>query len=112
MTARPWNLAAWLLLGILFLRELVLSAWDVVKVTLAPRLMVRPAVVAVKLDVRSDAGITLLADMVTLTPGTTALHVSDDRTTLYIHAMASAESSETVRAIKDRLERPLRRVLP
>jgi multicomponent Na+:H+ antiporter subunit E len=112
MTARPWNIVAWLWLGVLFLRELALSAWDVVKITLAPRLAVQPAVVAVPLDVRSDAGITLLADMVTLTPGTTALHVSDDRTTLYVHAMPSASSEQTVASVKQRLERPMRRVLP
>lgn len=112
MTARPWNLFAWLWLGVLFLWELLLSVWDVIKVTLAPRLAAQPAVVPVPLDVRSDAGITLLADMVTLTPGTTALHVSDDRSTLFVHAMSSASGEQTVAAIKQRLERPMRRVLP
>lgn len=112
MTARPWNLPAWIWLGVLFVRELVLSATDVILATLAPRRIGSSAVVAVPLEVRSDAGITLLADMVTLTPGTTALHVSDDRTTLYVHAMSSASDDATVAAVKQRLERPMRRVLP
>jgi multicomponent Na+:H+ antiporter subunit E len=49
--------------------------------------------------------------MVTLTPGTTALHVSEDRSILYVHAM-DVESAEAVRAsIADRLEAPTMRVL-
>ncbi|MCX8134403.1 MAG: Na+/H+ antiporter subunit E [Roseococcus sp.] len=112
MTPRPWNILAWLWLLALFLRELVLSAWTVIRATLAPRLEVRPGVVAVPLRLRSAAGVTLLADMVTLTPGTTALHVSPDRSVLYVHAM-DVESAEALRAsIAARLEAPTMRVLP
>jgi multicomponent Na+:H+ antiporter subunit E len=50
--------------------------------------------------------------MVTLTPGTTALHVSPDRSVLYVHAM-DVESAEALRAsIAARLETPAMRVLP
>jgi multicomponent Na+:H+ antiporter subunit E len=111
MTPRPWNIFAWIWLLVLFLRELTLSAWAVIRATLSPRLEMRPAVVAVPLRLRSAAGVTLLADMVTLTPGTTALHVSEDRSILYVHAM-DVESAEAVRAsIADRLEAPTMRVL-
>ncbi|MBB3897219.1 Na+/H+ antiporter subunit E [Roseococcus suduntuyensis] len=110
-TPRPWNILAWLWLLVLFLRELVLSAWAVISATLAPNVRARSGVVAVPLRLRSAAGITLLADMVTLTPGTTALHVSEDRSILYVHVM-DIESPEAVRAsIAQRLERPAMRVL-
>jgi multicomponent Na+:H+ antiporter subunit E len=109
--ARPWNLLAWLWLALLFLRELVLSAFAVMRVSMAPRIAVRPGIVAVPLRLRSAAGVTLLADMVTLTPGTTALHVSDDRTTLYVHAMDAADPDAVRRAIAERLEAPTMRVL-
>ncbi|MFL1463986.1 Na+/H+ antiporter subunit E [Roseococcus sp. DSY-14] len=111
-TPRPWNLFAWLWLALLFLRELLLSAWTVIRATLSPRLEVRPGIVAVPLRLRSAAGITLLADMVTLTPGTTALHVSDDRRTLYVHAMDAADPDAVRRSIAERLEAPTMRVLP
>jgi multicomponent Na+:H+ antiporter subunit E len=111
MTPRPWNILAWIWLLVLFLRELALSAWAVIRATLAPRLAMRPGVVAVPLRLRSAAGVTLLADMVTLTPGTTSLHVSEDRSILYVHAM-DVESAEAVRAsIAERLEAPTMRVL-
>ncbi len=108
---RPWNIFAWIWLLVIFLRELTLSAWDVIKATLSPEIRARPGVVAVPLRLRSKAGVTLLADMVTLTPGTTALHVSEDRSILYVHVM-NIESPEAVRqSIADRLERPTMRVL-
>jgi multicomponent Na+:H+ antiporter subunit E len=109
---RPWNPFAWLWLALLFLRELLLSAYAVIRATLAPRLEVRPGIVAVPLRLRSAAGVTLLADMVTLTPGTTALHVSRDRRILYVHAMDAADPDAVRRSIADRLEAPTMRVLP
>lgn len=42
-TPRPWNLLAWLWLLVIFLRELALSAWAVIKVTLAREVRVSPA---------------------------------------------------------------------
>lgn len=100
---------AWTRLAGLFFRELVLSVKDVVLAVLDPRRPLRPAIVAVPLDVKSDAGITLLANMITLTPGTTSLHVSEDRTTLYVHAMTVSES--TVSDIKAGFEAKVREVL-
>jgi multicomponent Na+:H+ antiporter subunit E len=111
-TPRPWNLFAWLWLLLLFLRELLLSAIDVIRATLSRELTVRPGIVAVPLRLRSKAGVTLLADMVTLTPGTTALHVSEDGRTLFVHAMDAADPDAVRRAIAERLEAPTMRVLP
>lgn len=111
-TARPWNILGWLLLLLIFLRELALSAWAVIRIVLSPQLAPRPQVVAVPLRLRSTAGIVLLADMVTLTPGTTSLHVSEDRRTLYVHALDAASAEEVRQSIAERLERPAMRVLP
>jgi multicomponent Na+:H+ antiporter subunit E len=83
---------------------------DVIRTVLDPRRASRSAIVAVPLDVRSDAGISVLANMITLTPGTTSLHVSDDRRVLYVHVMNVSDQS--VRQIKDGFERSVREVLP
>jgi multicomponent Na+:H+ antiporter subunit E len=74
-------------LAAFFSWELVVStlrvAWDVV----TPQRLRRPGIVAVPLDARTDAEITLLACLVTLTPGSLSLDISEDRTRLYVHAM-------------------------
>ena len=77
----------WLSLLLLFLRELVLSALKVAWLAIQPTIRVRPAIVAYPLTVTTDAQITLLANMITLTPGTLTVDVSPDRKTLYIHAI-------------------------
>ena len=67
-----------------FLKELVISSLRVVVMVLSPKMKIRPAVVAVPLDVTSDAAITLLGNLITLTPGTLTLDVSTDHLTLYV----------------------------
>ncbi|MFN8559295.1 MAG: Na+/H+ antiporter subunit E [Dehalococcoidia bacterium] len=70
-----------------FLWELTLANLRVAYDVLTPRHHMRPGVVAIPLDARSDGEITLLASMITLTPGSFALDVSANRRTLYVHAM-------------------------
>jgi multicomponent Na+:H+ antiporter subunit E len=91
--------------GAFFLWELVLSnvrvAWDV----LTPRAYRRPGVIAVPLDATTDIEITLLANLVTLTPGTLSLDVSEDRSTLFVHAMFVDDPDALRREIKHGFER-------
>lgn len=74
-------------LFLFFLWELIQSNLRLAHDVITPGYYMRPAVVAVPLDARSDLEITLLANMVTLTPGTLSLDVSADRRVLFIHAM-------------------------
>ena len=59
----------------LFVGELVASAVGVARLALTPRLAahLKPAIVAFPLTVKSDAEITMLANLITLTPGTPEL---------------------------------------
>lgn len=72
-----------------YLRELVVSNFRMARDVLSPTLSMRPALVAIPLDVRteSDGEITLLANLISLTPGTLSVDLSPDRRVLYIHAM-------------------------
>jgi multicomponent Na+:H+ antiporter subunit E len=101
---------AWLRLTFLFFRELTLSVKDVAVTVLWPNRPIHPAIIAIPLDVKSDEGIALLANMITLTPGTTSLHVGNDRKVLYAHVMNASDRS--IAQIKDGFERRVREVLP
>ena len=85
----------WLSLILLFMRELILSALRVAWLAVQPRIRIRPAIIAYPLTVTSDAQITLLANMITLTPGTLSVDVSEDRKWLYVHAI-DIESKEAL----------------
>ena len=74
---------------------------------------IRPAVVDIPLTARSDTEITLLAAVLTLTPGTTAIAVSPDRQTMYVH-LANLRRQDVGRArehIKSGFERRVLEVL-
>lgn len=68
--------------------ELVLANVKVARTVLfTPIHRLRPGIVAIPLDIGRDAEITMLANLITLTPGTLSLDVSDDRTVLYVHSI-------------------------
>jgi multicomponent Na+:H+ antiporter subunit E len=70
-----------------FAWQLVLANLRVTAEILTPRHNMRPAVVAVPLDVTNPVAITLLANLITLTPGTLSLDVPSGENTLYVHAL-------------------------
>ena len=91
----------------LFLYELMLSAIRVAAVVIRPDMMSRisPAIVAFPLTARSDLEITLLANLITLTPGTLSIDVSADRKLLYVHVLDCRDKGELVRSIAGGFER-------
>ncbi len=98
----------WLAFSGFFAWELILASlrlfWDI----LTPRHRMRPAIIAVPLDLKSDLEITFLANLITLTPGTLSLDVSADRRVLYVHAMYVTEIEDFRQDIKRRYERRIK----
>lgn len=95
----------------LFLLELVLSAVRVARDTLSPSMPFRPAIIALPLEVKDEVEIMLLANLISLTPGTLSLDVSTDRSTLYIHAMDVDDPDELRAEIRDGFERRIIEVM-
>ena len=103
--ARFWRKAMGVMsLALLFLKELLLSALRVGLLVLRPRLELKPALIAFPLTVTSDVEITLLANLITLTPGTLSVDVSADRKFLLIHAIDVTEREALIRSIREGLE--------
>ncbi|MDQ3396648.1 MAG: Na+/H+ antiporter subunit E [Deinococcota bacterium] len=95
-----------------FIKELVVSSLRVAFEVITPGYGMRPGVIAVPLSAKTDAEITILANLITLTPGTLSLDVSSDKKVLYIHAMYVMPDAEAVRReIKEGLERRILEVL-
>jgi multicomponent Na+:H+ antiporter subunit E len=90
-----------------FAKELLLANLRVAADVVTPTHYMRPRVLAVPLDTRSDVEITALANLISLTPGTLALDVSADRRVLFVHAMYAADADRLRGEIKAGLERRL-----
>lgn len=98
-------------LSLYFLWELAKSTMRVAYDIVTPRHRMRPAILAVPLDLKSDLGITLLASLITLTPGTLSLDVSADRRVLYVHDMYIDTPEKAIRKIKMGFEQRIKEVL-
>lgn len=94
-------------LCLLFLKELILANIQVLKVVLKPKLDMQPAFFAYPTVLKQDWEITLLSSLITLTPGTVVVHVSDDAKTLYVHAIDIGDVDEAVASIRDSFEKAI-----
>ena len=97
-------------LAVIFVLELVKSSVNVAIIVLSPGRVLQPAIIAYPLEVKSDAEITLLANLITLTPGTLSIDVSDDASTLYVHAIDAPDIDAIIADIKSSFESRIARV--
>ena len=92
-------------LAALFAYELVLSGFRVARLVLTPRMHLQPGIFAYRLKVDRNFEITLLANLITLTPGTLSVDVSADRKTLLRPRDRLLRPRRTRRDIADGFER-------
>ncbi|MDQ3190956.1 MAG: Na+/H+ antiporter subunit E [Bacteroidota bacterium] len=92
--------------------------WELLKANLlvtydiiTPEFKMTPAIIAVPLTAQTDLEITLLANLITLTPGTLSIDVSDDKKIIYIHTMYFETKEKFIDEIKSGLERRILEVL-
>lgn len=83
-----------------FLVKLVESNFVVARTVIAPRDRVHTGIVAVPLRGCSDAVVTLVADAISLTPGTLTVEVRREPLTLYVHALDTRDIEQVRRDIR------------
>lgn len=88
-----------------FLVELVQANLSVLKVVLSGNTRPPSGIVAYPLEVKSDWGITVLANLITLTPGTISVEITPDRKTLYIHGLEMDDPEDVVTGIREAFEK-------
>lgn len=105
---RIWK---WAKLIVLFHYELIISsvsvAWDV----LTPRHRARPGILAVPLLAKGENEVLLVTNLISLTPGTLSLDVTEDCNTLYVHAMFADDPQEIADDITNGMERWVREAM-
>lgn len=94
-----------------FLYELIKANIQVAYDVITPKFYMTPGIVSVPLDAKTDIEITLLANIISLTPGTLSLDVSDDRKVLYVHSMYIRDKDEFIMDIKNGFERKLLQIM-
>lgn len=94
----------------IFTRELILSNISIVKMVYSPNLDFEPGIFELPIEVDKNWEITLLANLITLTPGTLTVAISDDRSRFFIHAMDIEDKEEAIHEIKNTFEKAIMEV--
>jgi multicomponent Na+:H+ antiporter subunit E len=106
------KMRASIMLALTFAWDLLVSCVQVFMAVLFQHHRGRNRFVSVPLTVQSDAGIMLLANLITLTPGTLTVDVPPDRSHLLIHAMFADDPQDVIDGIKNGVERRVMELLP
>jgi multicomponent Na+:H+ antiporter subunit E len=102
----------WLLVYIpVFFYYVIMANFDVVYRALHPKMPINPGIVKIKTNLKTDSGITALANSITLTPGTLTVDLTDDGF-LYIHwiNVKSTDTEEATKHIAQKFEWFLKKI--
>lgn len=93
--------------GIFVLLEIVKANFQTLKESFYPTSKLEPAIVKVPLDAVTDLEISILSNIISLTPGTLIMDVSDDKKVVYVHVMHLLNKDQFIKDIKFKFEKPL-----
>ncbi len=94
-----------------FLLQIIKANLQVAYDVMTPKYFMKPGVVRYPLNATSELEINLLSTMISLTPGTLILDISEDKKSLYIHVMYLNDPKVFVKEMKTGLERRLLEIL-
>jgi multicomponent K+:H+ antiporter subunit E len=113
-TARFWEAQVHIRRPLLLLRFLGVVLFDILVANIAvaalvigPSQRIRPGFILMPMRLRGNVGQSLLANTISLTPGTLSAFLSADRTQLVIHALQADDADAIIATIRERYEQPL-----
>lgn len=90
--------------------DIIVASFVVARVVLGPRSALRPAFVCIPLDVEGDFAMTVLASVISLTPGTVSADLDAEHGYLLVHALSVHNAEALVQQIKTRYEAPIKEI--
>ncbi len=90
--------------------DILMASIDVAKLVLGPLGKIKPAFVEIPLDMQDPFVGTLLASIVSLTPGTVSIDIDRSRWVLQVHALNVDDTEALIHSIKTRYEQPLKEI--
>jgi multicomponent K+:H+ antiporter subunit E len=92
------------------LRDILVANLTVSRLVLGPRAGIRPRFVRIPLDVEGEVAATVLASVISLTPGTVSATLEPGRRRLLVHALSEEDPEALIRQIKSRYEAPIKEI--
>ncbi len=90
--------------------DIITANFELAVLILGPIGRIRPQFVEVPLDIDDPFIATILASIVSLTPGTVSVDIDREARVLLVHAFNATDAAAVAAAIKQRYERPLKEI--
>ncbi len=100
-----------LLFVVYYIWELIKSNWFVIRALLRDPKSLKPGIIALELTAKTDLEIVLLNNLITFTPGTLGVDLSDDRRFMFVHVLDVPDPDALKASLKSGLERRLLEIL-
>lgn len=97
-------------LFLVFIIELVKANVDVVRIVMAPKIDIHPGFYAYPNDLEEEWEVALLSTLITLTPGTVVVAISEDYSIIYIHGLDMDDADAEIANIKTSFENVIKEV--
>jgi multicomponent Na+:H+ antiporter subunit E len=98
-------------LFVVFIYEMTRANFQIAFIILSPKIYIRPGIIEYPLDLKNDGAIVLLANILSLTPGTLSIDISEDRKAIYIHAMMMDTPEQLKQEIKNTFEKRIQKMM-
>ncbi|MBC7124908.1 MAG: Na+/H+ antiporter subunit E, partial [Bacteroidales bacterium] len=99
-------------LVIYFTKEMLTATFMVIREVLTRKTHIKAGIIAMPLDLKDDLEITILASLISLTPGSLSIEIAEDKSLLFIHAMyiPDGDTDRIKSQIKNGFERRVHRI--
>ncbi|HAA7185591.1 TPA_asm: Na+/H+ antiporter subunit E [Listeria monocytogenes] len=87
-----------------FLHDLIVSTVHVSRIVLKKDMNIRPGIFRYDTTLETDWEVTMLALLITLTPGTLSIDISDDYKAIYVHSLHVPNIEEEITTIRKSYE--------
>jgi multisubunit Na+/H+ antiporter MnhE subunit len=67
---------------------------------LTPRMRTSPAFIRMPVTIRSGAGLLLFSNLLSMTPGTLTIEISEDKQTILVHVLYSQDEKKVIQEIR------------
>ena len=104
---KPWVLIRFMARVVL---DIITANIEVARLILGPMQTITPAFINYPLQLREEFAITVLANTISLTPGTVSADLNEDHSVLLIHALNVDDEQQLLKTICSRYEQPLQEI--
>ena len=90
-----------------FFYDMIRANIEVTREIMTPELNMTPGIIAYEHKLKTDFEITMMTNLIALTPGTMVLKISDDKKILYIHGLYVRDKEKFIERMRNGLEKKL-----